>query len=114
MVVFVADQNALARPAHTMLFVVLFKSLQPCKHRRILFRLAILCAERVVTERVEAYGLGLVRVEVLGKDGAASIVSEFEMGAMQRGTDLKELWEASAVMVDIARAVGMFCRLSSR
>lgn len=70
MVVLVADQNGLTRPSHAMFVVVFFESLQAREHRWILLRLAILGAECVVAERVQADSLGLVRIEVLGKDGA--------------------------------------------
>jgi hypothetical protein len=65
-VVLVADQNAFACSAHAMLLVVFFEALQPREHRWVLFWLSIFCAKCVVAERVQANGLGLVGVEILG------------------------------------------------
>jgi hypothetical protein len=73
MVVFVADQHALARPPHAMLLVVFFQPLQSRKHRRIFFWLAIFGAECVVAEGVEADRLRLVCVEVFGECGPAGV-----------------------------------------
>lgn len=65
-----ADEDALACPSHAMFLVVLFKSLQAREYGGVFFWLTIFCAECVVAQRVEAYGLGLFCVEVLGEDGA--------------------------------------------
>jgi len=48
---------------------VFFESLQSRKYRGILFWLAILGSERVVAEREQADGFGLITVEILGNDG---------------------------------------------
>lgn len=69
-VVLVADQHTLARPSHTMFLVVFLKALQAREHRGVFFGLRIFGAEGVVAERVQAYRLGLVAVEVFGEDGA--------------------------------------------
>lgn len=74
MVVLVADQDALAGSTHAMSNVVLFQSLQTCKHRGVLFWLMFFGAEGVVAEREEADGGRLIRVECLGKDGPARVV----------------------------------------
>jgi len=70
-VVLVTDQNSLTRPAHAMLLVVFLEALQARKHRRILFWLTVLGTECIVAERVEAYRLWLVAVEILGECGPA-------------------------------------------
>jgi hypothetical protein len=69
-VVLVADQDALTCPAHAMFLIVLFESLQAREYGGVFFWLAIFGTERVVAQRVEAYGLGLFCIEVLGEDGA--------------------------------------------
>ena len=68
-VVFVADQDTLAGSAHAMFHVVLFQSLQACKHRRILFWLVLFSTEGVVAKREEADGGRLVCIEWLWNDG---------------------------------------------
>ena len=73
MVVLMADQHALARAPHAVLRVVFLQPLQPRKHRRIFFRLAIFGAECVVAEGVEADRLRLVRVEVFGECGPTGV-----------------------------------------
>jgi hypothetical protein len=73
MVVFVADQHALTRPAHAMRRVVLLQPLKPREHRGILFWLAIFGAECVVAEGVQPDCLRLVRIEVLGECGPARV-----------------------------------------
>lgn len=60
-------QDALAGPPHAMLLVVLFESSQPRLDRGVFFGLVLFRAERVVAQRVEADGFGLIRVEVFGK-----------------------------------------------
>ena len=72
-VVLVADQDALARPPHAAHLVVFLQPLQPCKHRWVLFWLSILSAECVIAERVQAYRLWLVAIEVLGENRAAIV-----------------------------------------
>lgn len=76
MIVLVADQDALACPAHAMFGVMFFQSLQTRQDRRILLWLPIFGAKCVVAEWVQADGLGLAGVEVLGKHGPDG-VSEF-------------------------------------
>ena len=73
-VVFVADQDTLAGSAHAMFHVVLFQSLQACKHRRILFWLVLFGTEGVVAEREEADGGRLVCIEWFRNDGPFCIV----------------------------------------
>lgn len=53
-----------------MLLVMFFQALQSRKHRRILLRLAILGAEGVVAQRIQANSFGLVRIEIFGIDRA--------------------------------------------
>jgi hypothetical protein len=67
MIVFMTDQHALTSPPHSMLSIVLLQTLQTCKNRRVLLRLAILGSKCIVAEGVEADGLRLIRVEILGK-----------------------------------------------
>lgn len=69
-VVLVADEDALAGAAHAMLVVVFLQALQAGQDGGVLLGLVLLGAEGVVAERVQANGLGLVRVELLGEDGA--------------------------------------------
>lgn len=68
-VMLVAHQNPLARPAHSMLAIVLLKSSQAGYDRRIFFWLRLLGAKGVVAEGIEADGGWLVRVEGLGDCG---------------------------------------------
>ena len=75
MVVFVADQDALTCSSHAMFLVMLFESLQSRKHGGVFFRLAIFCSKGVIAERIQADGLGLICVEVLGKNGAVRFFS---------------------------------------
>jgi hypothetical protein len=65
-VVLMADQDAFTCSPHAMLLIVFLQSLQARKHRRVFLRLAILCSERVVAERVQTNRLWLVCVEVFG------------------------------------------------
>jgi uncharacterized membrane-anchored protein len=65
-VVLMADQDAFACSAHAMLLVVFFEALQSRKYRWVLFWLSVFCAKGVVAQRVQADGLGLVGVEILG------------------------------------------------
>lgn len=69
-VVLVADQDPLTRPPHPVLLIVLFQPLQSREYGGILFRLILFRAERIVAERKEADGLGLVRREGLGEYGS--------------------------------------------
>jgi len=63
------DKDALACASHAMLCIVFFESLQARKYRGVLFWLAILGSERIVTKREQADGFGLIAVEVFGDDG---------------------------------------------
>ena len=74
-IVFVADQDALAGSAHAMFDVVLFQSLQTCKHRGVLFWLVLFGTERIIAEREEANSLRLICVECFGKDRPVCIMS---------------------------------------
>ena len=67
-VVLVADEDALAGPSHSVLVIVLLEPLQSCEDRWVFFWLRLLGAERVVAQRIKAYSLGLVRIEVQGLD----------------------------------------------
>jgi hypothetical protein len=51
-VVFMAEHNALAKAAHSMLFVVILQSIQALFHRSILFRLLRLCANLIAAKRI--------------------------------------------------------------
>ena len=100
MIMLVAYQDALACPAHAMLGIVFFQSLQARQNRRVLLWLAIFGAKGVVAEWVQADGLGLVGVEVLGKDGPVgrlSVGRKYEAN----GTYWYELCDACCVIVDI-------------
>lgn len=69
MVVLVADEDALAGPPHAMFHVVLLQALQPSHHGRVLLRLGLLYAERIVGQGVDADCLGLVGLEGEGFNG---------------------------------------------
>ena len=69
----VTHEDALACASHAMLCIVFFESLQARKYRGILFWLAILGSERIVTKRKQADSFGLIAVEVLGDDGSVLI-----------------------------------------
>ena len=58
-----------------MFDVVLFQSLQTCKHRGVLFWLVLFGTERVIAERKEANGIRLVCVECFGEDRPVCIMS---------------------------------------
>lgn len=73
-VVFVADQDPLARPAHAMLVVMFFQPLQSRQHRGVLFGLVLLGSEVVVAEGVEADRFWLVGGEGFGEDGPVSAI----------------------------------------
>lgn len=66
---FMADQDALACPSHSMLLVMFFQSLQAGNDRWVFFWLGIFGAKCVVRERVEADSLRLVRGEGFGEYG---------------------------------------------
>ena len=66
MIVFVADQHALARPSHSMLFIVLFQPSQAILYRRVFLGLCLFCAECVVAEWKESDGRSLTVVEAQG------------------------------------------------
>jgi hypothetical protein len=72
MIVFMADQNALARPPHAIAIIMFFKSLEPGCHRRVLFWLCFLGSKRVVGERIEPDRLRLVGSE-RGRDDGPSV-----------------------------------------
>lgn len=65
-VVLVTDQNALTRPAHAMLLVMLLEAPQSRNDRRIFFWLVLFRAEGVVAQRIQADRLRLIRVESFG------------------------------------------------
>lgn len=81
MVMLMTDQDSLTGPSHAMLLVMLFQPFQPVLDRRILFRLSLFRAKRVVAERVQTDGFRLLLVEgqaggwevggllVFGRDG---------------------------------------------
>lgn len=71
MVVLMADEHALTCPSQAADLIIFLQPLQSRKHRRVLFGLGILGTEGVVAEGIQADGLGLVAVEVFGKDRAA-------------------------------------------
>lgn len=71
-VMFVADQDPLARPAHAMLIVMLFQPLQSRQHRGILFGLVLLGSKVVIAEGVEADRFGLVGGKGFRENGAVS------------------------------------------
>lgn len=52
MVVFVADEDALARASHAMYLIVFLEALKSSQHRRVLFWLRLLRAECVVGQGV--------------------------------------------------------------
>ncbi len=62
-IVLVADQDTLARPAHSMGSVMLFQSLQSGQNRWIFLRLRLFNAESIVRQRIKPDRLGLVCVE---------------------------------------------------
>ena len=68
-----ANENALAGPAHAMLLVVLLQSFQPRKDRRIFLRLCLLGTESVIAEREESNGLWLVVAERFRDDWPCQI-----------------------------------------
>lgn len=68
-VVLVANEDALAGSSHAMLFVMLLEPLESSHDRRVLLRLCLLDTERVVGQRVQADGLGLIGLEWEGDDG---------------------------------------------
>lgn len=55
-----ADEDALARPSHTMFLVVFLQPLQSGSHRRVFLRLRLFRLEGVVTERIQSYRFWLV------------------------------------------------------
>jgi hypothetical protein len=71
-----------------MFLIVFFQTLQAREHRRILFWLAIFCPECVVAQRIQADGLGLIRIEVLRKGGAAHVSFLAEMEWKRKITDM--------------------------
>lgn len=73
MVVFVADKDALASPAHSVLCVVLLESLQAGKNRGILFRLPILCPKCVIAQGIKADRFRLIGVEFLRYNRSARV-----------------------------------------
>jgi hypothetical protein len=74
-IVLVADEDAFTGSTHAVFRVMLFQSLQARKHGRVFLRLAILCPECVVAERVQTYRFRLVRVEVFGKRRAVEVLA---------------------------------------
>lgn len=65
---FVADENAFAGAAHTMLGVVLFETFEAREDGGVFFRLGFFRAEGVVGEGVEADCLGLIAIEGFWKE----------------------------------------------
>lgn len=63
----VAHKNALTRPSHAMLDVMLLQSFQSGNHRRVLLWLCFLGTERVIGERVETDGFWLIGREGFGE-----------------------------------------------
>lgn len=93
MVVLVAHQDSLAGSSHSMEAIVLFKALEPCQNRRILFRLCLLGAEGIVRQRIQPDSLRLLSGEVLRDNGPRRFVlgriaiSEFHPYYLRKSTD---------------------------
>lgn len=68
MVVFVADEDALACTPHAVLDIMLLEALEARENRGILLGLGFFGAEGVVGERVETDCLRLVAIEIFGED----------------------------------------------
>lgn len=64
-----AHQHAFARASHARHAIVVLEPLQARQHRRVLLRLRLLGAERVIGERVEADCRRLLRGEVFREQG---------------------------------------------
>ena len=103
-IVLVADEHAFAGPAHAMLLVVLFETLESRDHRGIFFWLVLLGAEGVVAEWIEADGLWLICGKGLGEDGTVYLVSFSKCQCRPLGTYGYDVWRALVVMVDMAFA----------
>lgn len=65
-IVFVAYQDAFTRATHTMIFVIIFQSLESITDRVILLRLSFLCTKGVIGERVQADSLWLLGIRGSG------------------------------------------------
>lgn len=89
----VAHQDSLAGSSHSMEAIVLFKALEPCQNRRILFRLCLLGAEGIVRQRIQPDSLRLLSGEVLRDNGPRRFVlgriaiSEFHPYYLRKSTD---------------------------